>query len=268
MNTLSPERARRVFRRAKKAIQIGFIADNFVDVWGSIVAGRKLGELRLRNGVRLGAPDSVELWNHFNDIWLDHVYDGEGYDIPQNGNVVDIGANIGLFSLLAARRAARVLAFEPFGPCFEWLSRNVASNGQSNVVQPFKSAVASNAGSRTFHVQPQLTSNSFYSTEGQAVTVECTTLEAIVQNQCGGRCDFLKMDCEGAEFEILLGCSDDTLRRIGVIAMEVHEGVGGHTAADLERRLRQAGFSVRVAHINGPLIMKARNDDRNLGRPS
>ncbi len=267
MNVVSMDTAKRVLRRARKAAQIGLLTNNFVEVWGSIVGRRKLHELRLRNGLRIGAPDTVQLWNHFNDIWLDHVYTSGDFEIPANGTVVDIGANIGLFSMLSAQRAAKVLSFEPFGPCFEWLSKNVQVNGLSNIVRPLNVAVAGTRGTRTFHVQPEYTSNSFYSGDGgQAVTVDCTTLDAIVGEDCAGRCDFLKMDCEGAEYEILLGCQDQTLRQIAAISMEVHEGIGGHDRSDLQRRLGSTGFDVELADFNGCLILKAKNRELTATR--
>jgi FkbM family methyltransferase len=258
MNTVSTDNARRILRRVRKAAQIGFLASNYVEVWRSVLAGGKLAELRLRNGLAISAPANVQLWNHFNDIWLDRTYTNEGFEIPAGGTVIDIGANIGIFSLLAAQRAARVVSFEP-GPCFEWLARNIESNQLGKIIRPFNSAVGRDVGTRTFLVQPEFTANSFYQTTGEPVTVACTTLRAIIDEQCAGRCDFLKLDCEGAEFEILLEASDETLKRVRMIAMEVHEGLEGHTRTDLEKRLVTAGFSVEIRSGHGPIIMHGRN---------
>jgi FkbM family methyltransferase len=259
MNMVSTDNARRILRRARKAAQIGLVAENYVEVWRSVLTGRKLGTLRLRNGLAIAAPQNVQLWNHFNDIWLDQSYTRGFFDIPTGGTVIDVGANIGLFSLLAAQRAARVIAFEP-GPCFEWLARNVEVNHVGKIIQPLNSAMGRDAGTRTFLVQHEFTSNSFYQTTGEPVTVACTTLRAAIDEHCGGRCDFLKLDCEGAEFEILLEASDDTLGRIGMIALEVHEGLaGGHSRADIEKRLVAAGFSIEVLPGEGPVILRGRN---------
>jgi FkbM family methyltransferase len=232
-----------------------------VEVWGSVLAGRKLDELRLRDGLRVGAPKNVHLWNHFNEIWLERAYTPSGFEIEPGSTVVDIGANIGLFSLLAARKALRVFSFEPYGPCFDWLSRNINTNNLGGTVHPFKQAVGDVDGTRTFYVHPEFTSNNFYqSTIGEPVTVTCTTLGAILKDHCDNKCDFLKMDCEGAEFEILLGADDDLLRRIGKISLEVHEGVGGHTRADLERRLSGVGFEVQSRQDRfGCVTLRGRN---------
>jgi FkbM family methyltransferase len=257
----TPSRALRVLKRAKKAAQIGFIAKNFVDVWGSILVGRELDELRLRDGLIVGAPRNVHLWNHFNEIWLERVYTRDRFDIGVGSTVVDIGANIGLFSLLAARSAARVFSFEPFADSFDWLSKNIERNQLSRIIHPINLAVGRDAGTRTFYVHPQSTSNNFYETKnGQPVVVACTTLKNIIEEHCQMRCDFLKLDCEGSEFEILLGATDETLKMIGAISLEVHEGLSGHSRTDLENRLANAGFSIESRQdMYGCLVMKARN---------
>jgi hypothetical protein len=60
------------------------------------------------------------------------------------------------------------------------------------------------------------------------------------------RCDLLKMDCEGAEYEILYNCPPDYLRRIDQIAMEVHRGDKEDQNIDaLEKFFRQQGFRTR-----------------------
>jgi FkbM family methyltransferase len=157
-------------------------------------------------------------------------------------------------------RAAQVFAYEPFAPCFEWLSRNVTQNRLGGTIRPFNLAVGAHAGARIFHVSSEYTSNSFFEASGdKPVTVQCTTLAAIIDDPCRGWCDFLKLDCEGAEFEILLGASDETLKRVRMMALEVHEGVGGHTRSDLEKRLTDAGFQTETRETSGPLIMRARN---------
>jgi FkbM family methyltransferase len=256
---VSTGNARRVLRRVRKAAQVGVLAENYFQVWRSVLVGGKLHELRLRNGVTIRAPDNVKLWNHFNDIWLNRTYTADGFDIPAGGTVVDIGANIGLFSLMAAQRAACVLSFEPFTLCFEWLLRNVEANGLGDVIRPFNSAVGRDVGMRTLFVQSEFTSNSFYQTRGDPVSVPCTTLAVIVDEHCGGRCDFLKLDCEGAEFEILSEAKGETLKRVRTIALEVHEAIDVGTRVDLEKRLAAASFSVDTRISHGPLIMLGRN---------
>jgi hypothetical protein len=60
----------------------------------------------------------------------------------------------------------------------------------------------------------------------------------------------VKLDCEGAEYEILLAASDATLASIDTITMEYHLGLDGHTPDELNSFLRRKGFQVTF----GPLL--------------
>jgi hypothetical protein len=62
-----------------------------------------------------------------------------------------------------------------------------------------------------------------------------------------GPCDFLKMDCEGAEYDMLLHLNDATLARIRRICLEYHEGVTPYGRGDLERFFKDKGWQVRVS---------------------
>src|SRR5439155_22097922 len=67
-------------------------------------------------------------------------------------------------------------------------------------------------------------------------------------------CDFLKIDCEGAEYDIMFHATADTLRRIRHISMEYHDGVTSHSHGELRAFLEKHGFRVQVhgnaAHRN------------------
>lgn len=60
----------------------------------------------------------------------------------------------------------------------------------------------------------------------------------------GGGCDLMKIDCEGAEFEIFEKASDEALRRADRILLEFHRSVGD--PQDLVSRLSESGFEARI----------------------
>ena len=79
--------------------------------------------------------------------------------------------------------------------------------------------------------------------EGEETRVNRVTLEDIFETYGLERCDFLKMDCEGAEFDIFYNCSEETLSRIDQIAMEVHQGPEPrHDMDSLEQFFNHHGF--------------------------
>jgi FkbM family methyltransferase len=114
--------------------------------------------------------------------------------------VIDIGANIGVFSLLAAKRGARVLAVEPV--MGDELYRNITLNGVNNI-QVLECALG-NGGEMTI------------SWNGRIRRVPSMTLSQIVSKM--GGCTFLKVDCEGGEWYI----DPEELRDIRRIEMELH----------------------------------------------
>lgn len=114
-------------------------------------------------------------------------------------------------------------------------------------------AIGSQPGSATFHESQQNVSGSMmaghYNVRHDAVSsydVEVITLDAALSSLPGGRADLVKMDVEGAEYEVLDATPDDVLDRADQWCIEFHhETVDGVTVADTRRqveRFRRLGF--------------------------
>src|SRR5690606_7188126 len=105
------------------------------------------GTYRLRNGIRIRTRDGVESEN----IAVTFVKREYG-EVTDGSVVIDIGAGIGDFVLLAARTAkgTRVYAYEPMPDNFEMLLENIRANGVEESVHPFMMAVAAQSGERRF----------------------------------------------------------------------------------------------------------------------
>jgi hypothetical protein len=86
---------------------------------------------------RVRLPDSTEIWSPrafdammlFRELVEDRPYDKHGIDVPAGGTIFDVGANVGLFALTAARATPhlRIHCFEPVPLLFEALRRNLAA---------------------------------------------------------------------------------------------------------------------------------------------
>ncbi|MBL8058392.1 MAG: FkbM family methyltransferase [Anaerolineales bacterium] len=129
--------------------------------------------------------------------------------------VLDVGANYGLFTLLAARRvgpAGRVYAFEPSARERAGLLKNIAANGLTNVTV-LEQAVADRPGLAQLAVARDggLNALARNAHPEQAVThwqpVSVTTLDDFVAGAGLPRVDFLKIDVEGAEALVLRGAA-------------------------------------------------------------
>ncbi|MEX2187142.1 MAG: FkbM family methyltransferase [Pirellulales bacterium] len=142
---------------------------------------------------------------------------------------VDIGANNGFFSLLAATLMGddgRVFAFEPFSATYARLLRNIEVSGTSGVT-PIKIALSNVAQRREMvRTQGTLGLSAFASGENEAAadeSVECDTFDNFWARQRGGQIDLVKMDIEGAELLVLEGMSRSLSERIFEhLFVEVH----------------------------------------------
>jgi FkbM family methyltransferase len=213
---------------------------HYLNGWG-LLKGPD-AELRTRDGLRLRVRTGTSDWRTSRSVLADRSYLADGGELPRDAIVVDVGAHIGSFTLLAAWMApeGRVLAYEPEPSNFEMLERNVGLNGLTHV-RAAACAVGGVAGERElfFSAKPSSTGgHSLVRPGGRSIRVRCTTLDRIVADEALDRIDFLKLDCEGAERELLEGASAETLARVRRGAMEVH---GGRDA--IEQVLREAGFS-------------------------
>jgi FkbM family methyltransferase len=145
------------------------------------------------------------------------------------GDMVDVGAHVGMYAIRAARELrgrGRVLAFEPNPPAREQLEHNVALNGCDNVVV-LAAAAGAGAGRATLHV-PASDDPSFSSLEGDRfaegapVEVEVTTVDDAVAARAL-RPSFVKVDVEGREVDVLRGTSKTVEEFRPVLLVEVNE---------------------------------------------
>lgn len=228
---------------------------NWPDVLSAVIRGKQCTELRLRDGTIVSAEADYQLWNHFNDLWLMECYLPFG-QIESNSTVVDIGANVGIFSLWAARAARRIVACEPSERSFSQLVTNVGASGRADTVECLRLAVGGVDGEAVL-VQDdaptgaRLLERGHPSPGGSSERVEAVTLSTLFTMASISACELLKLDCEGSEFPILLGTDDDVVRSTRRIVAEVHEFLGAGRLADLVERLEGAGYSTR-ARANGP----------------
>jgi FkbM family methyltransferase len=205
----------------------------------------------------------------------------EEFRIGDYDTVVDIGGYIGSFTVPAAKCAKHgiVYAFEPSPGNFGQLEKNLRLNDVGNA-KAFNLGIASSDREITLFLDRRnLASNSLFLRSDQE-PAHCVRAAAISLGSLFARhdirhCDFLKIDCEGAEYEILMTLDRAVLERIGKIACEVHEpayyGVTdpAHTPAKLVKFLEEKGFAVHRKPVNPYLgMIYALNRDFRKARPA
>lgn len=224
---------------------------------GALVAlarGKGPVVLRLADGSRYHVRTLMDAWI-VKETVLDRDYEAHGAALQDGWTIVDIGAASGDFTVFAARRSpnGRVIAFEPAPDSVETMRKNVAENKLQNVeVRPV--AVGAQAGELTLDVSGGV------AVQYRTVAARTAGVREIGPGRFAVQCvplvevlaglpavDFLKIDVEGAEYDMLFSLDDASLRRVRRVCMEYHEGVTEYGRADLERFFQSKGWRVRVS---------------------
>lgn len=145
--------------------------------------------------------------------------------------VADVGANLGMYSLLLSHLLANqgeVHAFEPAPPILDTLQANIALNHLTNVTVTPK-ACADHNGTVTFFVGWHHHTSSLdgewaggETGEAQAVEVQCTTLDNYFDAAGKGYPHFVKMDIEGGAVQALEGCHATASQARSIFYIESH----------------------------------------------
>lgn len=196
--------------------------------------------------VRVNTSDRLMIW----EIWNAKAYDDKHLRIGEEDTVMDIGAHIGAFSVRAAGLAPRghVYAYEPSSKNFALLTKNRTLN-KANNLHVEASAVSGRKGKMTLYTPAgnPIMGSLLQGTSTHTETVNVTTITDIIAAHHIERIDLLKMDVEGAEYDILFSCPNATLAKIKRLVMEYHEFDGEkRNRLDLARLLEAHGFHVLV----------------------
>ncbi len=152
-----------------------------------------------------------------NDVFSEYRFN----DIQPTDIVLDIGANVGGFSLFVSKIVKHVYAIEPMLPSI--IEKNIAINNISNVTV-FDHAL----GIGMLNIPWEGEKNRY---------IIGKSLSELI-SLCSGHIDFLKCDCEGGEWSIL----PEELKNIRRIEAEIHNFDGKHDTSEFLKILDEAGF--------------------------
>jgi FkbM family methyltransferase len=164
---------------------------------------------------------------------------------------VDVGANLGEYSLFAAKRltSGRVLAFEPLPSMQEILRENIALNGLRNI-EVFPIGLSSRSETLTIHEFEEAHEGlaTFYPgerTSKPSINVPMRTLDEVIGSLGLKRVDFVKMDIEGGELKALQGCRSVIEQFHPVFLVEINEETyraAGYTVEDVVTFFNEVGY--------------------------
>ena len=141
--------------------------------------------------------------------------------------VLDVGANIGCTALLFGGLSKQVYAFEPSPTTFAFLEKNISKSGLKNVL-PQNVGLGSESGEYTFAVSPANRSGGFVSNKIQASAghnqekIQIRQVDEIVDSLGLTKVDFIKVDVEGFEGNVLRGASRTLDTHKPLVALELN----------------------------------------------
>ena len=206
--------------------------------------------VRLRvSGLKFQVRGPMDVWS-IKETLLDRFYTRHGMSIANGWTVVDVGAGVGDFAIMSAAGFPknRVVAFEPYPESNTLLKTNLELNGISNV-EACSNAIWSTSGQLVLDLvndEPLMVStraSRVIPHKTEKIVPSLSLADAFAEYNIL-HCDLLKLDCEGAEYEIMLNCKSQALNRVARIVMEYHNNVTNHTHEDLVIFLEQAGYRV------------------------
>jgi FkbM family methyltransferase len=156
-------------------------------------------------------------------VWLIEEYKKSGFQINQNDIVLDIGAHIGLFTLYASQFCTKglIYSFEPMKDNYELLLENIKSNNLEQV-KIFNLAVSNSDDPIKLFINNDESGHSMFSQSSQNLMVDSISLKKIFDDNKIEHCNFLKLDCEGAEYEIIKNLPLSYFEKIDKIIIEYH----------------------------------------------
>jgi FkbM family methyltransferase len=181
------------------------------------------------------------------EIFVTKIYD-KFFKVEEGDFVVDIGGNLGLFSYYSLCKGAKqVYCFEPSPQSYSCINENF--NFINLIVE--EAAVGAKDGEVTFNINPESSINSsmFASDENsQIITCKSVNLNNYIKINNIEKINYLKIDCEGAEYEIIKSLDEQYLtNNVNKICLEYHLNKNVEINTILNK-LKKCGFNINFEY--------------------
>ena len=187
-----------------------------------------------------------------NESWVSKNYTPRGFGIKKEYTIIDIGAHIGSFTVYAAKNAKNgiVYSYEPYPENFKLLEENVKINNLENVKIFNLGILGKRKKVKLYQDEANDAGHSIYNKTRNSVVINCISLKEVFDSNKIKFCDFLKIDCEGAEYDILFNLPKKYFNKIGMIALEYHNGIyKERNLTDMQILLSDVGFKIKAKPV-------------------
>ena len=156
-------------------------------------------------------------------VWLIEEYKKENFEIKPNDVVIDVGAHIGLFTIYASQFCTngKIYSFEPVTENYQLLLDNIKLNNL-NYVTSFNQAISNSNDSIELFLNNDESGHSMFSKSSKSVKIDSISLQTFFDDNKIEHCNFLKLDCEGAEYEIIKNLPLEYFQKIDKLVIEYH----------------------------------------------
>lgn len=189
------------------------------------------------------------------EVFIDDDYKA-GRFLRAGDTVVDVGANVGIFTVKAAKRVGdkgRVIAIEPERENLKYLKRNVDANNLKNVTIIPKAAYNGKGVKKLkvtdvpgWHSLKGIDNFTDYRGPVRYENVETDTLDCMLADAGVKTADFIKIDTEGAEVEVLEGAKGILASSNPTLSMEVHMAHGKLNSGAIASFLTGRGYKTSI----------------------
>ena len=209
-----------------------------------------------RDGTVFVAGHDDDLCLLVQEVWIERCYETATHRIPAGGAIVDIGANVGAFALWAARHRPNctLICVEPSPRALDHLRANLARNTVRDAT--IIAGACGQPGRATLWAGERSSGDTLKPLDGDRTRplaeVEVLDLDQVLARSAHSGPVWLKLDCEGAERDIIEHASDAALGRVTGMALEFHAERAGCTLDEMCGLLERRGFEVeRVIRQEG-----------------
>lgn len=206
--------------------------------------------LKLNDGTEICAPAQIDLMSNFvlqeqGDWFEDEIKFVRAF-IKPGMQALDIGANYGLYSTAIARNLqgqGRLWCFEPTQDTADALRQTIARNQLEDSIELIQAGLSDHMGQATFYTSPNAELNSLSANEatsGEQQTIDLLTLDHCFEKYQWQHLEFIKLDAEGEELNILKRAQRTLSACSPLIMFELKHGV--HINTHLISAFQQCGY--------------------------
>jgi len=203
---------------------------------------RDIAQVRVPDGILIEPLDDIFIND---EIYGRKVYN-KLYKIKRKDIIIDVGAHVGVFSLKASRKAneGKVISIEPHPVTYNMLVKNIRRNKRTNVISLNLALGEFNGTTKLYLSKYPREYSTVIRRSDKYLRVPLKTLDQLLQELKLSKVDFIKIDAEGAELDILKG-AEEALKQDNIFLTIS----GYHTSSEIRdvcNYLAKKGFKIAI----------------------